>query len=322
MKALTTAGLTKLIQLIKSSFIKTTDTVTTNTVTLATVATSGSYNDLSNKPTIPTVDQTFDGTSTNAQSGVAIEGELANYQNKLVSGTNIKTINNTSLLGSGDIDTKEIFIANNTTTYDEISYVLLNGKTVFFQTGNFDIYYQYTRSTGTEHQFASLITLSNGTIRVEYATVNTSNIWNITSYDVADTDLSNLSSTGKTVIDGQWIVSDTVIGQNLNLNGSTPLEFTLQVPEDGNKYDVLLSAVATSTSTSGQLCGVGLRSALSNSFTAVCRCIPRSATAVYASGNIILPLSTDRKLYLERSSTTYGSVSIYLKYYRRIGSNT
>ena len=52
MKALTTNGLTKLIQLIKSSFISNTDTVTTNTVTLATVATSGSYNDLSNTPSL------------------------------------------------------------------------------------------------------------------------------------------------------------------------------------------------------------------------------------------------------------------------------
>jgi hypothetical protein len=33
---------------------------------------SGSYNDLTNKPTIPTVDQTYDSTSTNAQSGVAV----------------------------------------------------------------------------------------------------------------------------------------------------------------------------------------------------------------------------------------------------------
>lgn len=49
---------------------------------LATVATSGSYNDLVDKPYIPSgvvVDQTFDGTSQNAQSGVAIEGKLANY---------------------------------------------------------------------------------------------------------------------------------------------------------------------------------------------------------------------------------------------------
>ena len=51
-------------------------------VTLATVATSGSYNDLSDKPTIP---------------------DVSGKQDTLVSGTNIKTINGTSILGSGDI---------------------------------------------------------------------------------------------------------------------------------------------------------------------------------------------------------------------------
>lgn len=51
-------------------------------VTLATVATSGSYNDLADKPTIP---------------------DVSNKQDKLVSGSNIKTINGNSLLGSGDI---------------------------------------------------------------------------------------------------------------------------------------------------------------------------------------------------------------------------
>lgn len=58
MKVLSTDGLTKLIQLIKSSFIsvnnvtQTTEvnTETTSEITLATVATSGSYNDLTNKP--------------------------------------------------------------------------------------------------------------------------------------------------------------------------------------------------------------------------------------------------------------------------------
>lgn len=85
-----------------------------NPSSLSDVATSGDYDDLTNKPTIPTVgngtitinqggvqkgtfttnqsgntsidldsggtvDQTYDATSTNAQSGVAIAGELANY---------------------------------------------------------------------------------------------------------------------------------------------------------------------------------------------------------------------------------------------------
>ena len=47
-----------------------------NTPDLATVATTGDYNDLSNIPTIPVVDQTYDSTSTNAQSGVAVAEAL------------------------------------------------------------------------------------------------------------------------------------------------------------------------------------------------------------------------------------------------------
>lgn len=66
MKVLSTEGLTKLIQLIKSSFISTSNTVTTNTVTLADVATSGDFDDLINKPTIPTVGN---GTVTINQGG-------------------------------------------------------------------------------------------------------------------------------------------------------------------------------------------------------------------------------------------------------------
>lgn len=90
MKVLSTEGLTKLIDLIKSSFISNEDTqatvavdavettavdaVETNVATLATVATTGSYNDLSDKPT---VDQTYDGTSANAQSGVAVASAIS-----------------------------------------------------------------------------------------------------------------------------------------------------------------------------------------------------------------------------------------------------
>lgn len=70
--------------------------------TFATVATSGSYTDLTDKPTIPTVpvtDVQVNGTSV-------LSGTVANItgvQETLVSGTNIKTINNQSILGSGNI---------------------------------------------------------------------------------------------------------------------------------------------------------------------------------------------------------------------------
>ena len=101
---------------------------------LSTVATTGSYNDLSNKPTIPTVNNATltiqkNGTTVktftaNASSNVTANitvptktSDLTNdsgfvdntyhdssKQDTLVSGTNIKTINNQPLLGSGNIE--------------------------------------------------------------------------------------------------------------------------------------------------------------------------------------------------------------------------
>ena len=70
-----------------------------NKPSLATVATSGSYDDLTNKPTIPT--KTSDLTN---DSSFVTESQLSGKQDALVSGTNIKTINNQSILGSGNID--------------------------------------------------------------------------------------------------------------------------------------------------------------------------------------------------------------------------
>ena len=98
MKVLSTDGLTKLIQLIKNGFISVDDTVTTSTTTLATVATSGSYNDLSDKPTIPDTSNLANKDLSNLSS----TGN-AKFQAPLVSGTNIKTINNNSILGSGNL---------------------------------------------------------------------------------------------------------------------------------------------------------------------------------------------------------------------------
>ena len=49
------------------------------------------------------VDQTYSSTSENAQSGKAVAEAVSGKQNTLVSGTNIKTINGNSILGSGNI---------------------------------------------------------------------------------------------------------------------------------------------------------------------------------------------------------------------------
>lgn len=59
---------------------------------LATVATTGSYNDLSNKPTIPTVDQNYSATSTNAQSGAAVSEAIAGQSSDSITPVSANTV--------------------------------------------------------------------------------------------------------------------------------------------------------------------------------------------------------------------------------------
>jgi len=140
---------------------------------LATVATTGNYNDLSNKPTIPvvnnstitltqggstmgsfTLNQAGDATiALNGESGGAtwglitgtlsdqtdLDAAFAAKQDTLVSGTNIKTVNGNSLLGSGDIEIsggsdiicykgRAEFNANSSAGTIDVSSVVEDGK--------------------------------------------------------------------------------------------------------------------------------------------------------------------------------------------------
>lgn len=52
-----------------------------DTASLAAVATSGAYSDLTGRPTIPTVDQTYSASSANAQSGIAVAGAISGKAN-------------------------------------------------------------------------------------------------------------------------------------------------------------------------------------------------------------------------------------------------
>lgn len=60
------------------------------------------------------ISQLSDGSNVYTIKDITARSELANKQDTLVSGTNIKTINNTSLLGSGNISiaTNEAYTVN------------------------------------------------------------------------------------------------------------------------------------------------------------------------------------------------------------------
>ena len=101
------------------------------------VATSGSYDDLTNKPAIPT--KTSELTN---DSGFVNDYQLSGKQDKLVSGTNIKTINNESILGSGNITTaSQSELTNIATTVGNQASAITALNTAVFKNGNnqFDV---------------------------------------------------------------------------------------------------------------------------------------------------------------------------------------
>lgn len=86
------------------------DAFISNKPSLATVATTGAYSDLSGTPTIPTVDQTYDASSTNAQSGTAVAQALG-QSTTLVDGDGIVlTESNNQLTIDVDVDNSTIGI--------------------------------------------------------------------------------------------------------------------------------------------------------------------------------------------------------------------
>ncbi len=80
---------------------------------------SGSYNDLSNKPTIPDELKDLSDDSTHRLVTDTEKTTWSGKQDALVSGTNIKTINNESILGNGNITlvTKDEVLTKTNTTF-------------------------------------------------------------------------------------------------------------------------------------------------------------------------------------------------------------
>ena len=91
-----------------------------NKPSLATVATSGSYNDLSDKPTIPpgvVVDQTYDASSTNAQSGVAVASAISNKQDTI---SDLETIRNGAAAGATAVQPSSLATVATTGSYTDL----------------------------------------------------------------------------------------------------------------------------------------------------------------------------------------------------------
>jgi len=115
-----------------------------------------------------------------------IKASLNLKQDALVSGTNIKTINNTSLLGSGNIDisggSDVLFVAEyGTTTYAEIGAALNANKLLFCYVSWNDIVCPYIGVVNSQYAFSNL-GAGESTVALY---VNSSNQWSYATTNLA-----------------------------------------------------------------------------------------------------------------------------------------
>ena len=139
-----------------------------NKPNFAAVATSGSYNDLTNKPTITniTVDSALSTTSTNPLQNKIITTALNGKQANLVSGTNIKTVGGQSLLGSGNIAFPTITVdsALSSTSTNPLQNKVINSQFESVTTGMqliMNLYNEIKTSALTSSSVVTSITTEN-----------------------------------------------------------------------------------------------------------------------------------------------------------------
>lgn len=371
MKVLTTAGLTKLIQLIKSSFISNTDTVTTNTVTLANVATTGDFDDLINKPTIGngtitftqggvvkgtiTANQTSNSTialdagggggtptnmvTTDTTQTISAEKE---FSNRIVFGNKISfdssSSNNQYIAKEGGNGYENITIRGNTGTTDAVIKVGYEGTGTNYTLGG---YFFDVEDGGNGMWLGSANSrscLTKGNVNGDTVFIFPNPLQNnanerlaiglndVLTYRKADgtvVDLLNpTANLDNTKFDGQWVKYNQTVMSGVSLNGSTELTYTLSLPSDGYKYEVLLSGTVVTDTSAGNAALINLRT---NVVDTVCMCWNTNRVtngSVRAGGSVAVPVATDHKIYVARGTDYHGTASLIMRGYRRIGTNS
>ena len=181
------------------------------------------------------------------------------------------------------------------------------------------------------------IDLSNYALSSSLATVATSGSYadlsnkptiptTASDINAADTDLSNLSSTGQAVISGQWVQSTQTIIESTSLNNSsgTGLQKTVTLPDDGCVYEVLMSGRVQTDTTSGNNLSLTVKSnVITDNYPYICSAITRTSSYMGARGNIILPMKYGtNNLTIGRASSYNGTAWLYVLAYRRLGTNS
>ena len=135
-------------------------------------------------------------------------------------------------------------------------------------------------------------------------------------------DLSNLSSAGNKVIDGQWVYSSTTLINNQTAPTTDfDVDLSTYLPDDNYIYEVLFCGYCSTGTTSGNIHQLRLSSSIVQTVVQLAYAITRADNYSTGGGNCILPISADKKVIVRGYSNNTGNYTLYARGYRRIGTN-
>lgn len=214
----------------------------------------------------------------------------------------------------------EIFIAEyGTTTYQAISDAIIAGKTIIIKENGslFDSYGILTEVFNSSLKFYAPVQGYSGC----YYALNDNNEWSKQIVGFADSNLSNLSSTGKTVIDGQWTnntATNIVNGSNITWTSGHNYDLSSYLPNDGHVYEVIFTA-AWNGSTAGS--NHELRAG-TDIITSAWNWLGRVSGQSPAGGTCIMPVGSRRYVKLVTAAKACNAVYFSALGYRRLGTNS
>jgi len=287
---------------------------------LATVATSGDYDDLLNKPTIPAAQVQSDWNQSDSSAADFIKNKpTIPSTSGFVDTTTSQTIGGTKIFSEslGVQNSSGAIVGISNGTYQVALGIDSNGKAGISNT-NVNDWKIYTTPT----DFLLDTSMLDGT------TLSYDNVNNVIISNSTNKDLSNLSSIGQKVLDGQWVsidsnnqIADTVTWDN-TVSAAT-YDISSYLPNDNYNYEVLITCFVQTVATANKFVTVQLSSDI---FPNVYGIGTRASAAVAATanGSVIIPVGAARTItqYATTSSNADGTYSLWIKGYRRIGTNS
>lgn len=269
---------------------------------VANIVTNTAYNASSNK--IATMSDLLSSGANTDLSNLTATGE-AHFQKPLVSGTNIKTINNTSLLGSGDISVG---------SYSAGTGLSLSGTT-----------FNHSNSV-TAGTIGTSSATSGSTISVPYANYDAQG--HITgkgthTHTVTGFLTSSSTQVASSRFDGQWVASFS--SHSWTAKGSYTISLSGYLPSNRTSYSYYIYVVAAAArgSSNGNYRVGTVASPVTNEATAgnysIGGFLSSNSTGWYSSA--IIPVAPGGNLYSELTAAM-SNAYCYLIGYRRIGTNT